>query len=347
MAHNARVRADLAAWGAAIPVEPEEFNYLDEGVYNSINGDGGGTWAPAAAIIVGGSGLHLSGANHHVLGGATLAVDSGGTFTVAANGTLNINTGAYGYINGTGYLTVNTGAAINIASGGFFRVTGDAVIQNTGNLIVESGGAIDVKANGAINVESTGDINIQGGADINVANAGDINIEGGGAINIEGGGDITVANGGTITVQSGGELTLAAGAVVSVAAVAPRTGAGRIPKRIIRGEAVDDTTSYGPQDADVVIIYPWVGANDRGYTLDHSLAVHGDVIKFVTFDPTYSVTITPPGSTIFYGADVPSPLVLRDSAGSPALVMIEFTWSDGTGAYPQVGWWVTDYIRSV
>lgn len=61
MAHNTRVRADLAAWSAAgVAVTPGEFYALDSNAFKSINGDDGGTWSPLAAIEIGGAGLLMA-----------------------------------------------------------------------------------------------------------------------------------------------------------------------------------------------------------------------------------------------------------------------------------------------
>jgi len=56
MAHNTRTRADWIT--GAIPTEAE-FDDLDQKTFTAINGDAGGTWAPAAAIIIGGLGVRM------------------------------------------------------------------------------------------------------------------------------------------------------------------------------------------------------------------------------------------------------------------------------------------------
>lgn len=62
MAHNTRTRADLTAWSSATAaVTPAEMDKLDGYSFKSINGDDGGVWAPASAIVIGGAGLQVTG----------------------------------------------------------------------------------------------------------------------------------------------------------------------------------------------------------------------------------------------------------------------------------------------
>jgi len=61
MAHNTRIRPDLAAWAPNSVVTPEEFNALDQGQFEAINGDDGGLWVPSSPIIIGGAGQRVIG----------------------------------------------------------------------------------------------------------------------------------------------------------------------------------------------------------------------------------------------------------------------------------------------
>ena len=61
MSHNTRVRTNLTAWGAGAAVTPAELDKLDQGQFQSINGDTGGVWAPTSQIQIGGGGLNVSG----------------------------------------------------------------------------------------------------------------------------------------------------------------------------------------------------------------------------------------------------------------------------------------------
>jgi hypothetical protein len=148
MAHNTRVRADATAWIAG-PVLNTEFDALDAGQYKSINGDDGGTWAPAIPITIGGSGLTLIGPtsiadlrNSHVQSGWHFYVDSGGN--IAVNGTI----------------TINASGDLSIAS------SGTATVESGGDLKVESGGTITIESGGTQNIQSGGTVAFAGGSSV-------------------------------------------------------------------------------------------------------------------------------------------------------------------------------------
>ncbi|MEI9950614.1 MAG: hypothetical protein WDO74_16960 [Pseudomonadota bacterium] len=61
MAHNTRIRPNLAAWTPFSAVLPSEFAAFDESQFHSINGDEGGLWLPSSKIILGGAGLDVTG----------------------------------------------------------------------------------------------------------------------------------------------------------------------------------------------------------------------------------------------------------------------------------------------
>lgn len=60
MGHNPRIRTNLTAWNAGA-VQPFELDALDQGQFQSINGDLGGVWAPQNQIQIGGAGLRMLG----------------------------------------------------------------------------------------------------------------------------------------------------------------------------------------------------------------------------------------------------------------------------------------------
>lgn len=61
MPHNALIRPG-GVWISLSNVTQAEWEAFDLRQFQSINGDLGGTWAPSSAIIIGGSGMHLTGA---------------------------------------------------------------------------------------------------------------------------------------------------------------------------------------------------------------------------------------------------------------------------------------------
>lgn len=81
MAHNTRTRVNLAAWANGTAITQDELDKLDGYAYSAVNGDAGGTWAPAAAIVFGGAGLELASAPLVLSGTASLSVAGAATFT--------------------------------------------------------------------------------------------------------------------------------------------------------------------------------------------------------------------------------------------------------------------------
>lgn len=184
MAHNTRIRADAAAWLTV--VLNTELYQMDTYAFESINGDQGGTWAPATKIIVGGAGVQITGAaifddlqDCHVKTGETLTIDGGGGLSVSSTGTITITSGA--------------------------------------NLDVNNGGDIEVKDGGDVNVQNGGRINLASGAIVDALSGSNINLQNGSQIRTYAGsflqldGDMTVGNGADFTVADGGVLTLNGG----------------------------------------------------------------------------------------------------------------------------------------
>lgn len=114
MGHNTRVRADLTAWSSGA-VDPAEFDQIDQAQFEAVNGDDGGTWAPATAITIGGSGISCTGPlvaadlqSCHVKSGETFTVDSGGAVSLASGSTTTVAAGAT--------LQTQNGATVSIAN---------------------------------------------------------------------------------------------------------------------------------------------------------------------------------------------------------------------------------------
>lgn len=108
MAHFAYTRPS-GTWSTGyVPVDTD-FGSLDVKTYKAVNGDEGGTWAPSAPIIVGGSGLQIP-------NGATWTVLSGGTFNVASGGEVDVASGAFLNVAGGG--TMNLAGLLQAAGAG-------------------------------------------------------------------------------------------------------------------------------------------------------------------------------------------------------------------------------------
>ena len=69
MSHGVRIRTD-AAWALGTQWLTSEKTALDNALFASVDGDGGGSWAPTSPIILGGAGIRLVGTTPHTLTGA-------------------------------------------------------------------------------------------------------------------------------------------------------------------------------------------------------------------------------------------------------------------------------------
>ncbi len=118
-------------------------------INEALDGTGGGTYAPMAQLVLGGSGLKLTGATALELDGTSVATqDAGGIFNI--NGALNVGAGAYLDVEAGGTLSVaGTSASLALVSVGSYGVV---QVGSGGALTVASGGTETVAAGGALNV---------------------------------------------------------------------------------------------------------------------------------------------------------------------------------------------------
>jgi len=145
LAHNSYIRAG-AVWANASPVTSAEFNLFDVAQFKSINGDDGGSWSPASAIVLGGSGLNVTGdsvltkiTGSFVTGALTVST---GSLVVNDNAVVTINgdmtlgaTGTVVYLSGS-TSTWNSGAVFACAANATF--TGTLTLNTTSNIVLGS-----------------------------------------------------------------------------------------------------------------------------------------------------------------------------------------------------------------
>lgn len=307
MAHNTRVRADLTAWEAAIPLEPSELDALDEGQFSAINGDDGGVWAPTDPIIIGGAGIEFTGS---VPVGEDLSV--AGTLTVPSGGAIDVESG--------GNVNVESGGNVNIAAGGHMHCSGEVHIDDGGRILLQDGGFL-FEYSGSEHVYSSG-------------SEGTYNS--GSTLALDG----TVNVGATAVVTEAANATIAEGATYTQTGPRYLSGDGRIQQRVILGP--DAISSFDGRSGDVVII-PAAGlSTDRTYTLLIA-GCHGARIKFINFDTVSAILFTS-ASPIYGPVDYnPGSLGLMNASGYVSWV--EFMYSDGSAGSPPVGWYVIGYRR--
>jgi hypothetical protein len=305
MSHNARVRADVTAWEAAIPLEPSELDALDEGQFSAINGDDGGSWAPSDPIIIGGAGIEFTGA---VPVGEDLTV--GGDITIASGGTITIESG--------GAVNVESGGDVNLAGGGHLHCSGEIHIDDGGRILLQDGGFL---------FEYSGSEHVYSSGSEGTYNSGS-----------------TLALDGTVNVGATAVVTEAANAAVAEGATYTQTGPrylrgdGRIHQRVIVGP--DANASFDGRAGDVVIIESSGLFDDRTYSLLIS-GCHGTRIRFVSYDALHAVLFTS-AAAIYMPTDYnPGSTGLRRASGYAGAV--EFMYSDGSAGAPTAGWYVIDH----
>lgn len=185
MAHNAYLLSPTArdgttaTWPAGGTVYKEDFAWFAKGVFQSINGDLGGTWAPSSAITIGGSGLVCTTVQSQFYGvtinGAGTLVCNAGAFlnqdvtlgdthgdTTTVNGvfiaqwhaTFNDNVA----FNGTGTLTVAAGVSTNINGG--FNANKSVGIGTTSSDVL----SVQASAGFASQVTISDNLNLNGGS---------------------------------------------------------------------------------------------------------------------------------------------------------------------------------------
>lgn len=140
-------------------------NYIDSKLPDLIHA-AGGTWAPSAQIILGGSGINVTGPAYlpdmrtaALQSGNSLTVQSGGNLNLSSGGNINANSGSHFYLYGTfhadgGDIALTSNSDITLASGS------NAVIGNGADLEVESGGDINVASGGSLVMASGSDLTI-------------------------------------------------------------------------------------------------------------------------------------------------------------------------------------------
>lgn len=163
MAHNARIRV-MGQWVAVTAIDPDELETFDLRQYESINGDLGGTWAPADVIVIGGSGLDVTGAFSALDARAADFADDGLiTFADAVAEAPAIQLGEFRTIE------LEADAAIKLASGAGIAMAAGSSFTMDGVLLVTTGGVSTYQTGTTTTWQSGSNFVIDSGA--NVANS--------------------------------------------------------------------------------------------------------------------------------------------------------------------------------
>lgn len=292
MAHHDYTRTG-GIWVTAPPnpLLATEVADLDLKTYKSINGDDGGSWAPAAAIAIGGAGLALGGSNHQVLSGGAvvwlngslLQVNASGAATFLCNVALDGGAtvaSAYSLTMAAGStFTASAGSNVGIQTGSHVTAGFDSsctVVFGSGcNLTIHSGAVADV------NLGAAASFALSGGCTSSIDNSTTLTCSG----------TIAVASGGLVNVASGATLNIAEGGSLTVHDRVATVGKGRWKYRVATGADAD--TTYSVDDYDEIQILSLGAA--RTYTLTDTGAQQGDRIRFCSQVSAYGVDIVVTG----------------------------------------------------
>lgn len=247
MAHNSLIHA--GGWLPGYVVTTADFVALDTAQFKSINGDDGGTWAPAAVVTIGGAGLTVS---SQLSVGTTLALGSAsvtGSPTISAAPTL---TGTWTWTNGAILLN---GTSILVAS-----AAGTSISVTTGSAINIGGGA-------SLSFAATSTITGTIACSANCTFSGT-------TVQFTGAGGPAFTTGFLLTGAS--PFSLAIGSTFSNGGIISNTATGHIRDRVVTG--VDGTHTYAITDADEVQAGALTAA--RTYTVTNTGAAQGDRMRF-------------------------------------------------------------------
>lgn len=172
MAHNARIRANLAAWGVG-SLAAAELDAFDQAQFEAGNLDDGGTWAPAAVCIIGGAGISVTGPT--ILATTTL----NGTVTAAGSQVTNIGTGGVGAT-----INLQTGSVINALAGSGITLSSTAVLTCSVGSIVNINGPCGF--DGVVTFKNGADPIIQSGCTFTWQSGSLIQVDAGATINLTG-----------------------------------------------------------------------------------------------------------------------------------------------------------------
>lgn len=273
MAHFIRVRS-LGLWVDGDVLQASEMELFDAQLSKAINGDEGGVYTPSATIEIGGShGLKMTGSfwstgAFRVDGLADLR---GGLTVVGGDATFAQDISCQGDISGDGNLAIaGTTTLHGTTINGSLSISADLHVQGTTQL---DG---DVTGNADFFIERVF---------IHCAAEGGFVFKANGAAKVVGNAEI----GGTCTItgatQIGGVVTLTNN--LSVQGVF--SGKGRFRRRVrVMGDA-GETVSVS--DYDLVVMPIGTMTGDRTLNISTAGAVEGDVLRVVTQDSTFTLTV--------------------------------------------------------
>ena len=294
-------------------------------INEALDGTGGGTYAPMAQLVLGGSGLKLTGATALELDGTSVATqDAGGIFNI--NGALNVGAGAYLDVEAGGTLSVaGTSASLALVSVGSYGVV---QVGSGGALTVASGGTETVAAGGALNVLGGIFVGAGGGISVNGASGNPASLLLGqySTTSLASGGAFTVY--GTETVESGGSLSVLSGGTLTTDEPAYNANPGANTIKLTGVPKSWGTATWGGSSYTV----------SDGYNVSGVAAASwGFTVSFVRpmANANYSVSVlaeADQGTPAYY-----SPFLVSRTANGFTVQFFSWTFPSGDTAHANIG----------
>jgi hypothetical protein len=279
MAHFTFTRGG-GVWNPGTPVLASELADIDSKTERAVNGDGGGVWAPASQIEIGGAGLKVS--------GTELYVTSPATFTGLVTMTDELQCDGDVTLGNTGGDQVACNAEFDCIGPALFFSNVTVGEDDTDTLTVNAtasfneGVTLGSTAVDTLTVNATATFN--NGVTLGSSSADAISVPG-----TLGVADVNFASG---TVDFAASM-----AYLLKCRIAP-SGAGRLALRTFAMTDANSTTR-GSADDDLVYVPAGVLSADRTYQIDDTGAANGDAMEFSNLlDAANNLVVKDPSGTI-------------------------------------------------
>lgn len=309
MAHFALIHP--GGWLSGYVVTTTDFQTIDSQLSACLH-EGGGTWAAATTIIIGGAGMTISAPFHTQ---ASAVFEAG----FASNGASLLT--APVTVSGTFHTQASTVFEVGFASNGSSLITAPLTISGSGSLTVSGTGGMTV--NGGAFLSAVSSI-FSGAASFTGATA---SFSAGTTTTLAGPVVLSSSNvSGNPTFTGGPSFagTVNLGGPVSVDSTLTYVGSGHAVQRKRAG--ADSNAGYGINDADFVVAQSL--SNDWAYTISNTGCTGGEQMTFVNENILHTITLKQADGTTPI-ATGPVTAVLKNVSGSKFSVTI---WNDGSGS---------------
>jgi len=296
MPHNSLIYGgptDPTAWMPGHVLAQLDLQTIDQTLFECVNGDLGGTWAPASTIVIGGDGLQV------------VTSASGNFSVIGAAGGIDLYSGSFMMTPAGGIVIgCNTEFDGQNQFDDIVVFSASSFVTVSGNFLIEAIATAQIDCTLVL----TGDLGVLGATGLAATTATTLSV--GGAVSASA---TTLATTSGVTTTLAGPVTLSN--AVSLTSTLTPSGVGRVrDKQVVLPDA-DHTLTIGEA---TVYMVPALGA-DRLYPLSDTGAGVGDKIRINAIANT-----TTKNAAVAVGLKT---FFLRNETGQAVMVEFEF---DGT-----------------